>query len=975
MVELMLVVGISGVVLLAMMTSVGMMYGMQSQQNLVFTRNEIAARVRITALTPGALENSAIMTKNLGVEGLAPPAGAAPVEFTRHDALMKCHPAFTEPDQTGCDRSELDVAERGNYFYLSERNSTDPSTALAGEFVYYNVNGSRCTQEQAKIANDCPLFARIWAEPFCLNFASACNKAMSFSIRYSVGVRDDYRGAAGRKPTTLEGEITVPLQKGIQITRVLDQDNNPLVPNAKGVYGTQKYYGYPDQAGNPRALRFEVLVGNPTGLKNIRVQMRALTGPSAKSYSDLTVPSALTALDWADVPNPDNTAEAWVISLHNASQNQLFNFGTVNTIKGFVIGARYDLPNEDSLKKDYLYHFSADGVTLLPPRKFKSGVYQFRVVALDTGDNHVESTNYATVRIFSRPQMYLAPSTGIPTNLSRNCLGADSKLNLSVMVGDDEQIVRTSYTITASDGTEVGGGEQAFVSTTGSFPLVFDKAQPAGTYLVRTVAANVSTGTAVRGVPLPATETSTLPASLLLNEVTPIVDLVSNPLKVRVNSTADASFSYTTGNCCTMNPTVDWTFPNVPEIGNVPMLSSSAPNANLTCVQNANGTRSCTSATTVMGLLEGPATAAPNISAELQFTGAVQPACQVMNTATLKYFPVIRIPGIQFFNSESMWLTPPSTGGSMKALDRRVWVKADFPPADEPVTISVQKPGGTPVCPNMTFAAGTGVDPVLRDCAIPSGYSGDLILARVSPNIKTSADVGTSWRAALVEGKLNHRVCSADIGDAGGPFPSNYTIPYTLPMLNSPWGLNADGSQKANNDAGKWNAGASRSLRCWDTWTGFVNSNNKQDGFYALDSSNEGKPFTSQIGTRVTMPFPTFFFPYNGGSSPDFDARNVPYVFAVSRGMPETASYRYAVTGSTSASDSIGNAWTNVTANYCNGAASMSQVQLWMNQLEGFDTATQTMKAANLMSVTQRVGTNFQYVFFCTYGRYSPLGE
>lgn len=974
-IELIVVVGISGIVLLAMSTSITVMYSMQAHQNLTFSRNEIAARIRITAMTPGTLENSAILTNSLGADGLLPSVGTA-TTFTRFDRLMKCHPAFTEPSQTGCDRSEVDVSGRGNFFYLSAQNSTDPQTALAGEYIHYTANGSRCTQTQAQSSSQCPIFARVWAEPYCLNFASTCNKAMSISIRYSVGIRDDYIGGAGTKPTTLEGDVTVPLQKGIQITRVLDQGNNPLVPNGRGIYGIEKYYGYPDQVGSPQMLRFEVLVGNPTGLRNIRIQMRAITGASVRNVGDSTIPPEINSLTWVDVPNPDNIAESWIISLSDASQNQTYNFGAANAVKGFRIGARYDLANEDLLKRNYLFHFDAAGTALVPPLLFRSGVYQFRVIALDTGDNRVESTNYATVRIFPRPQMYLAAATPIPSGLQRNCVGDERNLNLNVMLADDEDLLTSSYTITSADGAVVASGNSSHSGYTSSFPLVFDKSRPAGTYLIRHEATNRSTGLVLRGLPIPPTVVSTLPASLQLNEVTPVTGIVSQPSQIRVGGSGVVSFSYSTGNCCTVTPTVSWTFPNVPEAGNLPMLSSPGPNTELDCVNQPNGTRTCTSTDEFEGVREGPATASPNISAALNFSGTVPPACQLTSTATLRYIRVVSLPGIQFFNPESLWVTLPTAGGgAVRAQDRRVRIKMDFPPENEAVTVNVTRPDSTPICSGITFPAGTGDQPVIRDCAIPAGYNGDMVLTRASTNIKSSADaVSDGWQAALVDGQLNHRVCDMNLGSSSGPFPTDYNIPFTLPMSNAPWGLNPDGTQKASNDTGTWNAGTEKTLRCWDSWSTFSSSSNQQDGFYAMDLHNTGRAFGHQRGISLNFSFPTFYFPYNGSSSPDFTARNVPYIFVVSRGAPASVTYRFS-SGSAQTSDSTGHAWTNVTASYCNGSTSLSNVQLYMNQLRGFDSATHTMKAVNSARVGQNPVTNMSYAFLCTYGRYSPNGE
>ncbi len=969
--EVLVAAAISGLVLLSTLASVNIINSMKSQQRVQITRSEVTARIRNLVLTPGSLENSAIITNTLGANGLVPGGGS----FTRFDRLLKCHPAFTDPAQTGCDRSTLDDPKKGNFVYISDRNSIDPQQTIAGEYVFYNLDGGRCTAAQATNPGQCPIFARAWAEPFCLNFAANCNKAMSIAVRYSVGVRDDYPDSARTIAAAMEGEVIVPLQKGIQITRLLDQDNNPLIPNAKGIYATQKYYGYPDQAGNPRALRFEVLVGNPTGLQSIRMQMRALTGTTVAGMDDMSIPESLSSVAWTDVPNPDDPAQPWVIPLTNAAQNQLFNFGTVNTVKGFTIGARYDLPNTDLTKQNYIYYMDPSGTSLLPPKIFKSGIYQFRVIALDTANSNVESTNYATVRIFSRPQMYLSSGTPVPPTIWRNC--SSSTLNLKILTADDERLLSSNYQVLNSVGTAVASGTQSYSGTTGDFTITFDKSQPAGAYTIQHKTLNQTSNLLVRGFPLPETSTSTLPGTLTLTEITPVTDLIATPAKVRASSSASVAYSYTTGNCCSQTPTLNWTFPNVPEAGGVPMLGGDGSSPSLTCSLNAAaGTRTCTANMMVNGLVEGPTSAAPDITVDLVFSGAPQAACQVTSTATNKYFQVIKIPGIQFATNESLWVNPPAgAAGSIKATDRKVRIKADFPPADEAVTMEVRKTDGTPVCTGLTFAAGTTVDPVYLDCAIPATFSGDLVLARASANVKTSGDAPSpAWKAALVDGQLQHRVCNADLGSATGPFPLTYTTPSPLPMYNSPWGLDASGNQKPTNDTGQWGTGTTHTLRCWDTWSGFSSAYNKQDGLYSIDTYNTGKTFLSQTNIMLTPSFPVFFFPYNGAPSPDFTARNVPYFFTVSRGPASSASFQFAQSGS-STSISPGHAWTNVTSNYCSGGTSMTSLALYVNQMAGFDTATQTMKAVNSMQVGQQAGTYYSYSFVCTYGNYKPTGE
>lgn len=78
---------------------------------------------------------------------------------------------------------------------------------------------------------------------------------MSVTIRYSVGLRPDY--PPGLILPQADGEIYLPLQKGIQIARVMDQTNGTLTQNLAGIYPVQNIW----------VLQIKLVVRKVFGLK------------------------------------------------------------------------------------------------------------------------------------------------------------------------------------------------------------------------------------------------------------------------------------------------------------------------------------------------------------------------------------------------------------------------------------------------------------------------------------------------------------------------------------------------------------------------------------------------------------------------------------------------------------------------------------------------------------------------------------
>lgn len=296
--EVLIAVGLVGVIMMALLSMMDIMNANNKRLNLILVRNDVVNNIRTQGLLYSNVDTSALMTNTQGAGGIVPDVGS-PNHLAHFDTLAKCLPSILDPALSGCSKTTVDEPGRGNLFYLADHNSLDINRAIAGEDVFYRTSGSRCDPADASAPEKCPLFARVWAEPYCLNFANYCNKAMALTIRYSVGVRADYPG--GSFLPTADGEVYLPLQKGIQISRLLDQNNSGLTANQHGIYPIQKFLEMPDQINSPQGLRLEVVVGNPTGLVSMTVQARSLVGSSARGLDENSIPAALEAQNWTDL--------------------------------------------------------------------------------------------------------------------------------------------------------------------------------------------------------------------------------------------------------------------------------------------------------------------------------------------------------------------------------------------------------------------------------------------------------------------------------------------------------------------------------------------------------------------------------------------------------------------------------------------------------------------------------------------------
>ena len=987
--EVIVSIGIMGIILFGIMSMMDIVNLNGSRIGAAITRNDLVARIRMNATRIATIEASANMTNNLGADGITPDIDT-PNNLVKFYTLKNCFPRLNSTTE-GCSKAELEDA-RGNRMYLAEGTSTDPNRALAGEDVFYSLQGVRCSQTEAEIINQCPISAMTWFEPFCLNFTTVCSKAMSLTIRYKIALRAGYTGKTFIPP--VEGEVYLPLSTGIQFKALLDQDSNDSYftqhpTNSAGIYTVEKFYGLPDQGTKPSQLRFLVGIGNPSGLVSMKMQMRSLTGTSAFNLPETAIPTALLTKTWQDIPDPTDSTNPWTINLNGAGNNMSFdfgrqstpqNYGTVN--KGFKIGS--------ATESDTNYRWTVDstsGAAIAPV--FKSGFYQFRVLATDTLNGTIESNNYITVRVIPRAE--ILPGANQPTSdQDRNCT-SNKIINYQFIIADDEGLGTQTVTL---DGVDVPFSSVS--GTSGNITVPFDLSQDIGevmnkNFVLNVTAKNTFTDKSINNYILPASSNIT---AIVLNQkaIMPDPSIEVSPTTLRLNTEGTVTLTHETGSCCTENPTVTWQFPNVTT---TPMFSSANQTTTPVCtVDSTTNVRTCTTTNRIQAI-NSVATGPDNIRVTYNYPSNSY-ACTNSNVIdNSKFIEVLDLPGIRFYITESLWLNLPGAESyaSLSTYVPKAYVRIDFDP-EENVTVVIKDSAGNaiPGCA-ITFTAGTGTAPVDKACNIPAGYTGRLRIYKSSSNVMDVNDAqDPSFKAKLIANQVEHTTCQANITNIPG-FTQNMAVTTAAAMTSSPW----TGTDPLN-DAGFWAVGdGPKKLRCYDNWSYPVSTTytfnpgndvyNRQDYYnlfkYNTEQRTSGQPFLHRYlgdyfehSTAVPSGYrdrwvrtANYRFP---GS--DFSSLNAPTLFMVTQdgGTLSNANWRLVSSSNTA---STTRAFTNYTAQACPGVA-FGKVKLYGSKANGFSSSSgASMLAFNQTTVTVGSSGSFSYSFMCSYGRWNPSGK
>lgn len=1005
LIEVIISAGIAGILMISLLAMMQLVNQNSSRVSLGITKNEIVTRIRTNAALLANIESSARMTQTLGVNGLTPNVGTAN-NLTNFAALADCMPNINSSGT--CNKTNMDDV-KGFRFYLSNGASEDPTKAVAGEDIYFTLSGQRCTQTQAASPGECPIMSQVWAEPYCSNFATTCTKAISLTIRYRLALRPDFLGTALMAP--VEGEVYLPLTKGIQLSRLLSEIDNPIQMNSSGIYTVQKFYG---QASQPRGLRFEAILGNPTGLTLMKLQMRSLTGTDAHSYLDNVIPNELTNSNpWVDMVDPSTGSGTWSVSLTGAKANQIINFGTQssatinnNVNKFFKIGTVIGAADQAT----YFWTYNSGTNQFVAP-SFKSGFYQFRVVAIDANNNEIESMNYVTVRIVPIPELKKVQDIpGQPLlGQERVCISGQNSVSYNFAILDDEGIGSQTLNLTYN-GATTPVSFSAVSGTGGMITLPFDLSQNAGNYTYTFTARNKFYGTTINGYTMTDSSSSFIVA---LGEVTTSTpEITVNTGIIKVTNSSPIYSRVTTGSCCDVNESsiiATWR-----QWGGY-VTDPTSPTA-VTCTLNAASKRRiCEANVTVTGVNETPATPPTNFQSIFNF-GSGNLAC---SGAKLHQIPirVVRIPNIQFFINESLWLNIP--GNPLFPLKNSVpkaYVEIDFDP-EQPVSVEVYKMTDNQTVCTINFPIGTKTYPTQIPCNIPSSYSGKLALRRASANVQHPMDAPSPSYNAKINAdstRSEHTICNADITTLGD-FPASMPA-VTHAMYNSPYGFNASNVQDPQNDYGLWTSGGNpKTLRCYDNWidatssstyntmgiggtcgsqlqvpsNGFFDSGvypdyRQQDAYYMYKYQLKSKPaawycpnpFANAIGSgsysSSNTRFSTYIFPdSNAYFSTDFNPPNAPFFFVVwNNGSPGGGIWQYNG-GTGAATITPPRTWTDYTSQLCTGSATLTRIKLLATKASGHATAETVMKANN--NFYSQAGSGFHnYSFMCTYGRWNP---
>ncbi len=927
--------GMLSIVLLTSSSMITTINSSRTKQQISYSRDQIIGRIRSTVLTVPALKNSAALTASLGNTGV--PLSGGTVLFPHYQTLSLCHPDDTT--QSGCDRSTLDVSPHGNYFYLTTAQGANPATApiIAGENIYYTGLGQLCSQTDALDPNKCPLFARTWFEPFCLQdgttITNTCNKALSMTVRYAVGTRQGY--TRGPSVSTFEGEIYVPLQKGIQVTRLLDQTGTEL-PFSNGMYRLAKDV---DGTSAVLGIRIESLVTNPLNLTNFTVQVRSVTGTAAYNLQDQQARTALAAASWSAV------AAFPAITSLGALQNQNIVFGTYGgTNAMWPITGKWTI---------------AGGVPVAP--SFKSGFYQFRVVATDQSGGTFASTNFLTVRILPVPEVLLVQE--IPAVNERDCHGS-AKFHHKYFAVDDEGLTQVKTAVTGPASTlpklnthDLADHRTIYPDPTSAGNINIDLDWPASTdYSVSITAKNAQT------------TVTTVARSFALHDVPRSFVIEEDPATIRINSSDTVRAVFTAGTCCTPTGGVTWSFPAVPIVESAtpaPTFTGDTSSTFGTCTRTGNQKR-CPSNLSVEATKTN-ANMAPNITAEIS---AQVDACALSAVSATRNIKVLGVPTITFRTPDSIWMSLPAAeqlSGNPKAFSETLLIKSDFPPL-EPVSVKVTREGSEAALCSVTFAAGVGNDPVYEPCTVPSGTHGALTLKPVGANVAlTISNVTATHRAALGT-STNHYACWANLTSSAN-YPATYTVPSTRAMTLSPWNSLVAG---ANDDEGNWNTGNQKKYRCYDHWTGSnlpdnegpaPTYSNQQDNFNSVDLHNAVHPAAPVYLERKG--FHALFRFFSEAGTANWSEANIPTLFIVARG-PAEGHFTLEITNIMQTNDAP---LDDITSTFCPNTLTS---RLYSKRLRGSDDPVSSFFEINQF---QMRASQLGYIFMCTYGHWNPYGK
>ncbi len=358
-----------------------------------------------------ALNSSARISKVLGKTGLS---NSLPNEH--FELLEKCLPDLS--DVNGCAQLTANAQPIPVPFYFHNaaiEGTESNSNIQGGDEVFYNKDGMLCQLSQFTNAQLCPFEVETFFIPYCPQQTAECNKAQSIKVTAKVSLRSDYPIKMPFKP--LQSSSIISLQKGIQLVQLTDSLGRPVNSTPMGIYETLIYRD-DDLIGIPKTelskgLIINAKVASAAGLIRLELHKRSVHSSGLPSSPNLIVPASIASAPWTLVTELDE-----ITDVHQGLRNQTFSF---NRASG-AGNAFYSLEGA----------YGFDGLKLEDPVR-DAGFYQFKVVGVFAGGKKEDSTNFASIRVYSTPQIIPEQST---YNFKQVCNGANFEIKFKVF--DDE---------------------------------------------------------------------------------------------------------------------------------------------------------------------------------------------------------------------------------------------------------------------------------------------------------------------------------------------------------------------------------------------------------------------------------------------------------------------------------------------------------------------------------------------------------
>ncbi len=916
-------------------------------QSLKMTKQQVLANLK-NQLTESSLDSSARITDALNTGGLTGTQGN-----THFEELAKCLPNIA--DKRGCAQKVTggSIVEYPFLLHpLVPAGSESQDLIMAGEGVYYDKNGILCNPARFADAKACPVQTRMSFIPTCKDSASECNKAHSLRIFMDVSIRADYFKNGVGQTGVVRLEHIVNLQRGLELTSMLDEKKRPILANGLGIYETQVYRDTDAVGVNKDAMAQGLVlngrISSAAGLSRIELHSREIHGSSLPSGNSLHVPPAINTAKWELVTTVEPVAD-----LAQGLRNQTFSFDQLAGSDAFF-----------PISGIYLF----DGSKAETP-SFEGGFYQFKATAFYDDGSTVDSSNFYNLRIYSLPQI-VAPQSVF--SFPRDCQGSSSTIPFKIF--DDEGVGEVKVSVIQGPSSPLPNISAPSFSK-GSKVISSNFKFP-----------NDAAPTTDLGIPyIIEIQARSINSSLYsihqividIEDVTPILEISELPDRVKKEKSIEKMITARQSSCCSTSPKITMSYIDSGSLSTI----SGPKTASLSCSYNATENRNdCSGKITINGLeLTPPGDSTPNFVATVESKGGT--GCLAEGEQASQNIEVFSAPVISFYQPESLWVDIPSGVGISTPVVPTIYLMMSNPPSGAKVSVNVVKATNNEVvCSNVTFNPGVSTDPVFQACSPKVNYKGSLKIVAAGPNVGQEGDTDSKYDGLISGSKKNHNFCRVNFATILSP---QITVGGNHSFLQSPFG---PGDPDNDQD---WNDGDVRNLTCFDNWgdggRGMFEYHGKREPPNTQDNAFNVSPFgnASQYSDWRTGQwvgdFPTHYtFPVISAtdSTRNFNPLNAPYLFGIVK-----------------QAKSSDNPWGNFGLEHDKGKASAKNTDFGVGNTCGFLKETvfvaqkffggsYTTHAVNQVNKAWgRVGgkspqrlskARLDYMFVCTYGDWKP---